>query len=80
MVLFKEQPEAARALWQALNMIPSSEMVREGRVYGGGLNKMEPRELEKVPLDELASRFPYPLSAVGADQYTQLSLLENQST
>jgi hypothetical protein len=33
-------------------------MLMEGRVYGGGLNKLEPGELANVPVPELAEYFP----------------------
>ena len=33
-------------------------MLTEGRVYGGGLHKLDPKELAKVPAIELAEHFP----------------------
>lgn len=37
-------------VWQALNKIPSDVLARGGRFYGGGLRKIEPRELMKIPV------------------------------
>src|SRR5438270_14021099 len=41
----------ANAIWQALQSITSKTLIEEGRVYGGGLHKMEPKELANVPAD-----------------------------
>lgn len=35
-------------IWQALNAIPPEQLIGEGRVYGGGLHKLEPKELANV--------------------------------
>jgi hypothetical protein len=40
-----------RDVWEALNSITPQSMVSEGRVYGGGLHKLEPNELANVPAD-----------------------------
>lgn len=40
-------------IWTELNNLDSSSMKAEGRVYGGGLHKMEPKELAKVPVPAL---------------------------
>lgn len=45
------RPGLLREVWQALNQISAELMLREGRVYGGGLHKLEPRELANVPAD-----------------------------
>ncbi|TMC14962.1 MAG: SAM-dependent DNA methyltransferase [Chloroflexi bacterium] len=47
----EQTPEIIQPLWQALCAIPSEILVDEGRVYGGGLHKMEPKELANVPAD-----------------------------
>lgn len=46
----KNEPETVNRLWEALNSIPSETMIACGRVYGGGLYKIEPKELSRVPL------------------------------
>lgn len=51
----RQRPGAMRALWQALNAIDKQTLIGNGRVYGGGLHKLEPKELANVPVDELAA-------------------------
>lgn len=51
----EREPGLAREVWQALKRISEEDMIQEGRVYGGGLHKLEPRELSKVPADEIAT-------------------------
>jgi hypothetical protein len=40
-------------VWTVLNEIAPEDLVREGRIYGGGLHKLEPKELLKVPVPAL---------------------------
>ena len=40
------------AVWHSLNEIPSETLVSSGRTYGGGLHKLEPRELMRTPANE----------------------------
>ncbi len=47
-------PEALRAAWRQLNAIGRDTLLASGRVYGGGMHKLEPRELASVPADALA--------------------------
>ena len=37
------------SVWKALNGIPPETLVSSGRTYGGGLHKLEPRELMRAP-------------------------------
>ena len=50
----RETPELYSAVFDQLRSIETDTFVDEGRVYGGGLHKMEPKELERVPLQGLA--------------------------
>ncbi len=51
----REQPGALRKFWEALNAIGKETMLGNGRVYGGGMHKLEPKELANVPADDLAA-------------------------
>ncbi|KAF5041125.1 Modification methylase Eco57IB [anaerobic digester metagenome] len=50
-------PKTGRHVWEILNKICPQTMLAEGRVYGGGLHKLEPKELANVPVPELAEIF-----------------------
>jgi predicted RNA methylase len=41
-------PQIVVKVWHALKEITAVDLVSEGRVYGGGLKKIEPKELSKV--------------------------------
>lgn len=47
-----------RKIWSALNQLSPEALLGEGRVYGGGLHKLEPRELGNVPAAFLLNLFP----------------------
>ena len=51
--LFSEHPEAKTEVWNMLRSIPAAAFRQNGRCYGGGLQKMEPRELGNLPCDAL---------------------------
>lgn len=59
----REQPDALRRLWGALNSIGKETMLGNGRVYGGGMHKLEPKELANVPADDLAALVGLPPKA-----------------
>ncbi len=50
--------ESKRRVWEYLNQICPKAMLGEGRVYGGGLYKLEPKELGNVPAEALSDLFP----------------------
>lgn len=41
-------PSRIRQVWEMLNTMEPTSILQEGRVYGGGLHKIEPKELGKV--------------------------------
>lgn len=53
-------PELALRIWEFLNGIDSSTLLCEGRVYGGGLYKLEPKELANVPAQAIVDMLPIP--------------------
>ena len=59
----KRNPETLRRAWEFMNGIDVDELLGHGRVYGGGLHKLEPRELRNVPADGLAADLDLPLSS-----------------
>lgn len=50
-----EMPHLYPEVFDHLRRIEADAFIDEGRVYGGGLHKMEPKELERVPLQDLAN-------------------------
>lgn len=47
-----------RKIWEMLNRITPEQLLGEGRVYGGGLRKLEPGELANVDAAEIAALIP----------------------
>lgn len=56
--MLKQQPALIERVWEALSSIHAAELLGQGRVYGGGLHKLEPRELAQVPVPHLAGLVP----------------------
>lgn len=50
----EDNPVLRRRIWELLNNISPRTILGEGRVYGGGLHKLEPRELGNVPAGAIA--------------------------
>lgn len=53
----EQNPDLSEQLLEALNKITGRAMLDEGRVYGGGMHKMEPKELMNVPATEVQALF-----------------------
>jgi adenine-specific DNA-methyltransferase len=66
----------ARDVWQKLNEIDTTTMIAEGRVYGGGLHKLEPNELANVPADALRNL----VGGVYSSKPQQLFLCEGKAS
>lgn len=47
-----EKPEWKRIVWRALQAVTVEKLVEEGRVYGGGLYKLEPNELGNLLINK----------------------------
>lgn len=53
--VLNNQPEMAKLIWQGLTSISAKTLIEEGRVYGGGLHKVEPKELGNIPVGSIFS-------------------------
>jgi hypothetical protein len=56
--VLKADPSLIRPVWEILNRITPERLLGEGRVYGGGLHKLEPKELANVPVPEISVLVP----------------------
>lgn len=64
-------PSLVRKVWNALNEVSPEILLGEGRVYGGGLHKLEPGELSNLPAGFIANLLP---NGSVPSRATQLSL------
>ncbi len=49
-VRLQEDPGWIDVVWEHLSQLDAASMLNQGRAYGGGLRKMEPKELRQVPV------------------------------
>lgn len=64
------RPELLTQVWRALKNLEPRTLMSEGRVYGGGLFKIEPNELGNVLLTGIEEILP----SIQSDSATQLTL------
>jgi hypothetical protein len=57
-----QNPELKKTVWQLLTNITPDNLHNEGRIYGGGLNKIEPKELLNVSIPFFENFIPEKLS------------------
>jgi len=54
----KNDKTLIRHVWEVLNTISTEQLLCEGRVYGGGMFKLEPKELANVDASAIAELIP----------------------
>lgn len=50
----QNDPSLLRKIWTMLTQLQPTDLIAQGRVYGGGLYKLEPKELGRASLDGYA--------------------------
>ncbi|MGH7824329.1 MAG: Eco57I restriction-modification methylase domain-containing protein [Candidatus Binatia bacterium] len=68
----ERDPALIRRIWEVLNELAPDRLPGEGRVYGGGLHKLEPRELANVnasAISQLIPDFSKPVSKLQLDMF-----------
>lgn len=56
--LIEQNFTLAESIWELLNNLDIELFIQNGRVYGGGLHKLEPKELQSIPIPEMCSIEP----------------------
>jgi hypothetical protein len=56
--MLRRHPDRAEAVHALLGQVSGHELRGEGRVYGGGLNKIEPRELARISATSFVELWP----------------------
>jgi len=57
-LMLRDRTERAADVFALLNQVTGHELRGEGRVYGGGLNKIEPGELSRISAAAFVERWP----------------------
>jgi len=65
--LYPRQAMSARTIRALAAVLSRSVTLRQGRVYSGGLTKFEPREMERLPVPDLATLEHYDLDSARLD-------------
>ncbi|OGS99711.1 MAG: hypothetical protein A3H99_07855 [Gallionellales bacterium RIFCSPLOWO2_02_FULL_59_110] len=68
--MLNRHPDRAAAVHALLGQVTGHELRGEGRVYGGGLNKIEPSELARISAAPFVELWP----EIGADVQPQRKL------
>jgi hypothetical protein len=82
--ILQKNPERINDVWQALKEITPETLLGEGRVYGGGLHKLEPKELGNAPADRIVQLVPElhlesagsPKQDIGSATFLQVGMFE----
>jgi len=56
--MLRAHPDRLTDLHELLGRVTGHELRGEGRVYGGGLNKIEPSELGRISAEAILDRWP----------------------
>lgn len=68
--MLAKNPSLLRSIWEMLNRITPEQLLGEGRVYGGGLHKLEPNELANVDATKILELMPDFISIPQVEQLT----------
>ena len=60
--ILQQKPDLDVEILKQLNSLPSEFLINEGRVYGGGMYKLEPKEMAKINADSLLTKLSIKIS------------------